>query len=61
MDKKIELHLPQNQYRTIASPGVLEKRKACVLEILPLAIRLNKDQNDAVEKLKVVVYFNLCL
>jgi hypothetical protein len=56
MDTEIKLHLPRNQYGTKASPNLLDKQKIHVLEIIPPTIQLNKDEKDAVEKLKVLVF-----
>ncbi len=56
IDNTKKLRLPRNQYGLEPSPGKNIRKKIHRLEILPPAIRLNKDEKELVEKLKVLVF-----
>ena len=51
-----QLHLPCNQYGTTPSPGDNKTKKIHILETLPPAIRLSRDEREIAEKLKVLVF-----
>jgi hypothetical protein len=53
---KNELRLPCNQYRHKTSPGCNDKKKNHYLEIYPPTIRLNREEKELAEKLKVLVF-----
>jgi hypothetical protein len=56
MDKKNKLCVPGSQYGSTSSPGVLEKKKTHIVEILPPTIQLNKDEKEVAECFKVLVF-----